>query len=79
MSHLGELTKAEMESDDAEVSKTAEDTEIVPIEEYTGPSMEELLNFILEHMLGLDELLLPCSTFWDERKKNIEQIEAWRI
>ena len=48
---------------------------LISIGEYEGPSKDELLNFILDHMLGIDELLLPGFKIWDQRKRNIALIE----
>lgn len=49
--------------------------QLLPIDKYGGPSKDELLNFILDHMLGIDELLLPGFKPWDQRKRNIASIE----
>ena len=49
--------------------------QLIPIDEYEGPSKGEILNFILDHMLGIDELLLPGFKIWDQRKRNIASIE----
>ena len=49
--------------------------QLIPIDEYEGPSKDELLDFILDHMLGIDELLLPGFKIWDQRKRNIALIE----